>query len=94
MMGGSEASEYGRPAAIQRFWPQALVDGSACRGILQFGVDGVVVVVIDSRIARRNLHGFDAQFETDSSSGFESLSIVDRLSSGWEKFNDFGVDRF
>ena len=40
------------------------------------------------------LHGFDAQFETDPSAGFELSSVVDRLSTGREKLNDFEVDRF
>jgi len=72
----------------------SMLGGSACRAIVQFGVGAVDVVVIHSRIARRILRGFGAQFKTDSSSGFELLSVVDRLSTGREKLNDFGVDRF
>ena len=40
------------------------------------------------------LNRFDAQYETESSSGSGLLSTVDRLSIGSEKLNDFGADRF
>jgi hypothetical protein len=40
------------------------------------------------------LHGVIAQYETEFSPATALPSVVDRLSAGRERLNDFGADRF